>query len=78
MSGFFLIRRERLELSRLKVDGFKVLLEILVTHPELKVVEVPYIFARRISGRSKGNTGEGLRYGRHLVGLAVRTRWRRK
>ncbi len=72
MSGFFMVRRSLIDIDILKADGFKILLEILITHPNLRVAEVPYVFGRRHHGESKGTIGEGLRYGRHLVGLWVR------
>jgi glycosyltransferase involved in cell wall biosynthesis len=72
MSGCFMIRRSALSIDRLRADGFKILLEVLVTHPEALVAEVPYVFAQRLHGHSKGTFREGLRYGRHLVGLYVR------
>lgn len=72
MSGFFLVRGAAIDVQRLRADGFKILLEILITHPELRVAEVPYIFGRREHGHSKGTVREGLRYGRHLAGLYVR------
>ena len=73
MSGFFVVSHERLDITRLRADGFKILLEVLVTHPEFRVAEVPYVFAKRSSGSSKGNIHEGLRYGRHLLGLRLRS-----
>ena len=72
MSGFFLVRRSSIDIEVLKADGFKILLEILITHPSLRVAEVPYVFGHRHHGESKGTVGEGLRYGRHLLGLWVR------
>ncbi len=72
MSGFFMVRRSLIDIDRLKADGFKILLEVLITHPDLRVAEVPYVFGRRQHGESKGNVREGLRYGRHLAGLWIR------
>ena len=40
MSGFFLVRRDALALDDLRPRGFKILLEILVRHPGLRVAEV--------------------------------------
>src|SRR6266487_7009533 len=37
LTGFFLTRRAALKAEELKPDGFKILLEILVSHPHLKV-----------------------------------------
>jgi dolichol-phosphate mannosyltransferase len=56
MSGFFMIRREivaRIS-PRLSPDGFKILIDILMLAPRgLAVVEVPYVFRKRLSGKSK-------------------------
>ena len=53
LSGFFAVRRNAIRLESLKPRGFKILLEILARHPCLRVVDVPYVFGRRHSGRSK-------------------------
>ena len=55
MSGFFAIRRTTFHkvASRLRPRGFKVLMEILAREPEARVVEVPYTFSPRWTGRSK-------------------------
>ncbi len=56
VSGFFLCRRAVIEgvapgLSR---EGFKILFDIVASQPApLQIVELPYAFAPRISGRSK-------------------------
>ncbi len=70
LSGFFLLRRAAVDLGRLRPQGFKILLEILVRHPDLRVVEVGYVFGARQAGESKATVGEGLRY------LALVTRLR--
>ena len=76
MSGFFLVRRDAVPLNRLRPDGFKILLEILVRTPELKVAEVPFQFGNRYSGESKAGVREGLRYVRQLRTLARAARTR--
>ena len=61
MSGFFLLRRERVEAMapRLTASGFKILLDLLVTaEGPLRVVEVPYRFRPRHAGESKLDVGE--------------------
>ena len=50
MSGFFLVRREALEVEELHPHGFKVLLEILVRTPDLRVAEVPFHFGELNAG----------------------------
>lgn len=72
LTGFFLVRRTALNLDMLQPDGFKILLEILVRHPELHVSEIFFDFAPRHEGESKADLNEGMRYFRHLT----RLRWR--
>lgn len=66
MSGFFMVRREALDLSRFRPTGFKILLEILVRVPGLHRSEVTYRFATRHAEESKASWREGARYLRHL------------
>lgn len=72
LSGFFLVRTKALDVELLRATGFKILLEILVTHPELRRGEVGFAFARRGSGASNGSVTEAVRYLRHLVRLRRR------
>lgn len=72
MSGFFLVERQRLELARLRPEGFKIQLEILATHPELTIAEVPFVFAPRRSGTSKASYRQGVAYGHQLAALWLR------
>lgn len=59
MSGFFLVRREAFErvAPRLAADGFKILLDLIVTSgrtgSKLAIAEVPYTFRQRHAGESK-------------------------
>jgi hypothetical protein len=71
MSGFFLFRRDGVDADQLRPIGFKILLEIVVRSPELKVVEVPYQFGKRTHGMSKASPREGIAYARHLSRLRV-------
>ena len=73
MSGFFLVRPGALDLDALRPDGFKILLEILVAAPYLATCEVSFTFGDRHSGSSKAGLREGLRYGRSLASLRLRT-----
>ena len=70
MTGFFLVRRAALRPELLRPDGFKILLEILVRTPELRLAEVPFRFDARHSGRSKAGIREVMRLGRALARLA--------
>src|SRR5919198_1310664 len=62
LSGFFLVNRSAIDPDRLRPHGFKILLEILVRFPRLRVAEVPFEFGTRYSGHSKASLQEGLRY----------------
>ncbi len=56
MSGFFMIRRAKVEAvaGLLSRDGFKILLDIVASSPEpLKTVELPFTFRERLAGESK-------------------------
>jgi dolichol-phosphate mannosyltransferase len=56
MSGFFMTKREIVarHASRLSPDGFKILVDLILTaRQELKVAEVHYVFRPRTAGESK-------------------------
>lgn len=56
MSGFFVIRRDKVEAAvpALSSTGFKVLLDLITSSPSpLKIAERPYHFRQRIAGESK-------------------------
>lgn len=67
MSGFFLVEREAVDPDVLHPIGFKILLEVLVRTPALRVVEVPYRFGARFAGESKVSSREGMGYLRQLA-----------
>lgn len=71
MSGFFLIKRDRLEGLRASSHGFKIGLELLVRASIRSVGEMPYQFAGRTAGKSKMNTGEGVIFLRQLLMLSA-------
>jgi dolichol-phosphate mannosyltransferase len=62
MSGFFLLRREVVDVDGLRPHGFKILLEIVARTPRLRAGEVPFHFGERLAGDSKAGLREGLRY----------------
>lgn len=70
-TGLFAVRAEAIDLHRLRAIGFKILLEILVTHPELRVREIAFTFGKREAGISKGTIGRGMEY----LGQLVHLRW---
>src|SRR5215208_3729211 len=71
LTGFFLTRRAALKMEELKPDGFKILLEILVSHPNLKVTEVPIQFGHRNAGESKASIQETVKFFRGLLRLRM-------
>ena len=65
MSGFFMMRRDRLEelAPRLSPVGFKILLDIAATGGErLSIAEQPYVFGTRFDGESKFNAQIGVEF----------------
>ena len=73
MSGFFLVRRDAIDVDALRPRGFKILLELLIRNPKLRAAEVPFTFGERHAGRSKATIREGLRY----IALLTRLRFAR-
>jgi dolichol-phosphate mannosyltransferase len=71
MSGFFLVRRRSIDLSLLRPQGFKILLEILVSHTWLRTGEVPFDFGTRHAGESKASLQQGMIYLAQLGRLRV-------
>ncbi|MBA4115550.1 MAG: glycosyltransferase [Rubrobacter sp.] len=69
MTGFFLVRNSAIAGIQFRPTGFKILLEILVCAPELKVVEVPLSFQARHAGVSKASLRQGLEYLAHIWSL---------
>jgi dolichol-phosphate mannosyltransferase len=69
MAGFFLVRNDAISGIQFRPTGFKILLEILVCAPELKVVEVPLEFRARHAGISKATFNQGLEYLSHIGSL---------
>lgn len=68
MTGFFALRRDRIDLEGLRPRGFKILLELLARQP-LQVAEEPFVFAERRAGESKAGMAEGFRFLRQLAAL---------
>ena len=69
MTGFFLVRKAAVDIETLRPRGFKILLEILVRSPGLRVAELGFHFGERHAGQSKASLAEGMRYISHLMGL---------
>src|SRR5918994_1775765 len=69
MTGFFLLKNEAISGIQFRPTGFKVLLEILVCAPELKVIEAPFDFQARHAGVSKATLRQGFDYLTHMLSL---------
>jgi dolichol-phosphate mannosyltransferase len=70
MTGFFALRREAVDLTKLHPRGFKILLEILASQ-DLAVTEVPFVFGHRLSGESKASWRNGAAFLHQLLSLRV-------
>jgi len=58
MAGFFCCNKDFLQendLTKLKGEGFKILLEIIVKFKPKKIIEIPIMFKDRLYGESKMN-----------------------
>src|ERR687885_456298 len=69
LTGFFLVRNAAISGLQFRPTGFKILLEVLVCAPELKVIEMPLNFQARNAGVSKAHIGRGLEYLAHIASL---------
>ncbi|CAN5398235.1 hypothetical protein BH09PAT4_BH09PAT4_00390 [soil metagenome] len=71
MTGYFGLRLHSIDLDALRqAKGFKVLLEIMVSH-DLPLTEVPVVFRAREAGTSKGTFGRGVEYLDQLLRLRL-------
>ena len=71
MSGFFAVRRHRLEGATLNAVGYKIGLEVIVKCGLKLVMEVPIHFSDRTKGTSKLTLKQQLLYIRHLRRLYI-------
>lgn len=69
MTGYFMLDRTQIDVKKLRPKGYKILLEILGTHPELTRVEVPLEFAERNAGESKASMKNGIAFLTQLLQL---------
>ncbi len=72
MSGFYMFKREAMGNTEFQPIGYKILLEMLVMGHFDKVVEVPFIFEDRSSGRSKMKARQQIDYLKHIFSLMRR------
>ncbi len=70
-TGFFAFRRSVIKKTKLKPQGFKILLEILAKGDYNKVVEIPFNFKNRERGKSKFSLKQTILAVRHLLKLAI-------
>lgn len=71
LTGLFLVRRAAVDTAVLRPNGFKILLEILIRCPGLRVSEIFFDFASRHQGESKADFQEGMNFFRHLLRLRL-------
>ena len=71
LSGFFVVRCAAVDLNRLHPHGFKILLEILIRCPDLRLAEIPFQFGYRHTGDSKASLRETVRFFRLLLRLRL-------
>jgi len=69
LSGFFLCRRILIDGIEFRPVGFKILLELLVCVPALRVRDVPLQFQPRQAGESKAGVRQGLMFVGHCWSL---------
>jgi len=62
MSGFFLVKKSIFEKTKIRVKGYKILLNIIHDNPNLKILEIPYTFQARYSGKTKLTFSEIVNY----------------
>ena len=70
MTGFFCVRRDAVQLDRLRPRGFKILLEILARH-DLDVAELPFAFGERHDGESKASWRNGAQFLYQMLALRM-------
>ncbi len=73
MSGFFIFKRDNVDIDKLKPIGYKIALEIMLVGNFPVVTEVPFIFEDRTAGQSKLRARTQIDYLKHIFSLMVRT-----
>ncbi|VVC03752.1 Glycosyltransferase AglE [Candidatus Bilamarchaeum dharawalense] len=71
MSGFFLIKKNIFEKTKIRVRGYKILLNILHDNTKIKIKDFPYTFALRYSGKTKLGVREVINYLFDLIRLVL-------
>lgn len=70
-SSFFAFRRDAVDLDRIRPGGFRVLMELLVRHPRLRMAEVTYRKPASPTGGVLGVLRRGLVFAGHLARLRM-------
>jgi len=76
MSGYFIVRRNAVDLNELHPLGYKILFEILAKADLKKISEVGYVFQERQKGGSKVTWRQYLEYIQHVWQLRREARRR--
>ena len=69
LTGFFMVRRSKIDVNEIRPNGFKILLEMIVQFPKLKTSEIGFTMDSRHAGQSKASMNEVMRYYRKLIEL---------
>ena|SRR5208337_2470909 len=77
MSGFFMIRRKIIQeiAPQLFEQGYKILFDILISRPDLKIKELPYDFKARLYGTSKLTAAVMFDFADLLISRAIPSRF---
>jgi len=73
LTGFFMFRRDNVDVGRLKPIGYKISLEVMLVGKFRNMVEVPFIFEDRSAGKSKLRPQQQIDYLKHILNLMSRT-----
>jgi len=70
LSGFFLAKKDIFEKTRIRVKGYKILLNLVHDNPKTTIKDIPYVFKARFSGKTKLDLTEIINYLFDLARLA--------
>ncbi len=62
LSGFFAIRKDVFQKTRIRTKGYKIMVNVLADNPRLRIKEIPYVFRDRHAGKTKLGIGEAITY----------------
>jgi dolichol-phosphate mannosyltransferase len=71
VSGFFGVRKDRVDPEKLSPHGYKILLDVLQQVNPEEIPEVGFRFSEREEGKSKLSIGEYIKYLEHLADLRL-------